>query len=169
MRVLEKFSGHPHIINLIEQGRASFLDSENNEWGQFYLLFEYPRAGHLIGMLMEMDPLGEDAGRFFINQLIKALETMHSCDIAHRDLKPENIMLDQMLNLKLIDFGLTNSADTQDDVKNLSTFAGTPPIPSPRDHLQKSLQRKADRHVLSGRDLIYDSVQVVSFSRGHQI
>ena len=59
-----------------------------------------------------MEPLGEDAGRFFIKQLIKALETMHDQDIAHRDLKPENIMLDQMLNLKLIDFGLTNSADT---------------------------------------------------------
>jgi hypothetical protein len=32
----------------------------------------------LIGMLMEMEPLGEDAGRFFITQLVKALETMHS-------------------------------------------------------------------------------------------
>lgn len=60
-------------------------------------------------MLMEMEPLGEAAGRFFINQLINALDTMHRNNIAHRDLKPENIMLDQLLNLKLIDFGLTNS------------------------------------------------------------
>jgi serine/threonine protein kinase len=93
-------------------------------------------------MLMEMDPLGEDAGRFFINQLIKALETMHSCDIAHRDLKPENIMLDQMLNLKLIDFGLTNSADTQDDVKNLSTFAGTPQYQAPEIISKKAYNGK---------------------------
>ena len=51
-------------------------------------------AGHLIGMLMDMQPLGENAGRFFMKQLIKALKDMHAKDIAHRDLKPENIMLD---------------------------------------------------------------------------
>ena len=66
MEVLKKLKGHPHIINLVDEGRASFIDVEGSEWGQHYLIFEYPRAGHLIGMLMDMDPLGEDAGRFFL-------------------------------------------------------------------------------------------------------
>ena len=94
VEVLKQFKDHKHIINLVEQGKASFLDSDGQEWGQFYLIFEYPMAGHLIGMLMDMQPLGENAGRFFMKQLIKALKDMHSKGIAHRDLKPENVMLD---------------------------------------------------------------------------
>ena len=64
--VLKKLTGHANIINLMEEGQASFRDVNGEEWGQNYLMFEYPRAGHLIGMLMDMDPLGDDAGRFFI-------------------------------------------------------------------------------------------------------
>lgn len=72
------------------------------------MVFEYPRGGHLIGMLMDMDNLGENAGRFFLRQLVIAVNDMHLKGIAHRDLKPENIMLDELLNIKLIDFGLAN-------------------------------------------------------------
>jgi len=58
------------------------------------MVFEYPRGGHLIGMLMDMDQLGEPAGRFFLKQVISAIKDLHGKGIAHRDLKPENIMLD---------------------------------------------------------------------------
>jgi carbon catabolite-derepressing protein kinase len=57
---------------------------------------------------------------------------MHAKGIAHRDLKPENIMLDSQLNLKLIDFGLTNRInDEEQDIHLLSTFAGTPQFQAP--------------------------------------
>ena len=57
---------------------------------------------------------------------------MHAKGIAHRDLKPENIMLDSQLNLKLIDFGLTNRMnDEEQDIHLLSTFAGTPQFQAP--------------------------------------
>jgi serine/threonine protein kinase len=58
------------------------------------MIFEYPRGGHLIGMLMDMEPMGENAGRFFVRQLVTAVQDMHKQGVAHRDLKPENIMLD---------------------------------------------------------------------------
>lgn len=117
---------------MFESGRASFLDTDGTEWGQFYMIFEYPRGGHLIGMLMDMDHLGENAGRFFMKQLVIAVSEMHLKGIAHRDLKPENIMLDQMLNVKLIDFGLANRLnDLESDIGNLSTHAGTPQFQAP--------------------------------------
>jgi carbon catabolite-derepressing protein kinase len=127
IKVLSLMRGHPNIIELKEQGRASFLDTAGDEWGQNYLIFEYPRGGHLIGMLMDMDPLGIDAARFLIKQLILAVEALHNKNICHRDLKPENVMMDSLLNLKLIDFGLSNNlSKSLPSLEGLTTFAGTP-------------------------------------------
>ena len=53
----------------------------------------------------------------------------HQHKIAHRDLKPENLLLDENhLNLKLIDFGLSNSMK---DSLSLKTACGSPNYAAP--------------------------------------
>jgi serine/threonine protein kinase len=39
--------------------------------------------------------------------LASVLEYLHSFRFIHRDIKPSNIMLDEMLNIKLLDFGIS--------------------------------------------------------------
>ena len=46
----------------------------------------------------------------------------------HRDLKPENLMLDHSGNLKLVDFGLSN---TYDQGVTLKTACGSPCYAAP--------------------------------------
>ena len=42
-----------------------------------------------------MGAMGENAGRFFITQLLDALEYMHNKRVVHRDVKLENILVDE--------------------------------------------------------------------------
>lgn len=46
----------------------------------------------------------------------------------HRDVKPENLLLDESLNLKMVDFGLSNTF--QGDEK-LTTACGSPCYAAP--------------------------------------
>lgn len=49
----------------------------------------------------------KDAKKFFA-QIVNAVGYMHSMRACHRDLKASNMLLDENLNIKIIDFGLSN-------------------------------------------------------------
>lgn len=53
---------------------------------------------------------------------------MHSLGIIHRDLKPENLLLDDAKNMKLVDFGLSN---TYIEGEMLKTPCGSPCYAAP--------------------------------------
>jgi len=67
---------------------------------------EYLVGGDLMTLLIKKDILTEHEARFYISQLVVAVETVHKMDYIHRDLKPDNILVDQNGNIKLSDFGL---------------------------------------------------------------
>lgn len=51
--------------------------------------------------------LDEWIAKFYMAELILAIEYLHSQNIIHRDLKPDNILLDNKGHIKLADFGLS--------------------------------------------------------------
>lgn len=64
-------------------------------------------------------------------QVAYALQHLHSLRIIHRDVKPENILITEGGEVKLIDFGIAQLQDEQDQFALPSYFIGTPNYMSP--------------------------------------
>ncbi|WWC71066.1 uncharacterized protein I206_105019 [Kwoniella pini CBS 10737] len=88
-----------------------------------YFVTDYKCGGELFWHLQKEGRFSEDRARFYIAELILALEHLHKYDIVYRDLKPENILLDATGHVALCDFGLSKP-DLSDD-KLTNTFCGT--------------------------------------------
>ena len=72
-------------------------------------VMEYMIGGDFGDILYNYCALDESVARFYIAEIVLALEYLHSIGIAHRDLKPDNILLDKNGHAKLTDFGLSES------------------------------------------------------------
>ena len=79
-------------------------------------------------LLMRKDILSEEDSRFYISEVILAIESVHKHDYIHRDLKPDNILLDQAGNAHVADFGLALKVDFSN---KQTEFTGTPSYMSP--------------------------------------
>ena len=74
--------------------------------------------------------------RFYMAQLILAIEYLHKENVIYRDLKPENILVDLDGNIKLADFGLSKEGIGDDD--KTRSFCGSPAYLSPEVVSNKS-------------------------------
>ncbi|KAM5473496.1 Serine/threonine-protein kinase [Microsporum audouinii] len=88
-----------------------------------YLVTDYMSGGELFWHLQKEGRFLEARAKFYIAELILALQHLHDHDIVYRDLKPENILLDANGHIALCDFGLSKANLTKDDTTN--TFCGT--------------------------------------------
>ena len=105
--------------------------------GKECLVMELLSGGEMFDLILEHGRLEESVARFYFQQLLDAVEHMHSLGYAHRDIKLENIVLDRDQNLKLIDLAFASQCNCKTrDVKPLRR--GTPGYLSP-EMLQKSI------------------------------
>jgi len=89
---------------------------------------EYAPGGELFDYIVANTRLEEQEACKYMQQIISGVEYIHQLKIVHRDLKPENLLLDYNKNLKIVDFGLSN---TYSDGELLKTACGSPCYAAP--------------------------------------
>ncbi|ORZ31791.1 kinase-like domain-containing protein [Catenaria anguillulae PL171] len=119
-----RFLRHPHIIKLYE-----VLHTPQD----LVMVMEYA-GDELFHYISDRGRMAEHEARRFLQQLVSAVEYCHRHRIVHRDLKPENLLLDSQKNLKVADFGLSNSLRDGDFLK---TSCGSPNYAAPEVILGK--------------------------------
>uniref|UniRef100_A0A6N2L974 ADP,ATP carrier protein n=1 Tax=Salix viminalis TaxID=40686 RepID=A0A6N2L974_SALVM len=112
---------HPNVLQLYE-----VMATKN----KIYFVIEYAKGGELFNKVAK-GRLKEDVARMYFQQLIRAIDFCHSRGVSHRDLKPENLLLDENGGLKVSDFGLSATAESNRQDGFLHTTCGTPAYVAP--------------------------------------
>jgi serine/threonine protein kinase len=119
-----KLIRHPNIIQMYEVRCMKIIETPK----QLYLIMEFASGGELFDYIVANTRVKEREACRFFQQIIAGIEYIHKLGIVHRDLKPENLLLDVNKNIKIVDFGLSNTY-TQSEL--LKTACGSPCYAAP--------------------------------------
>ncbi|CAI4216343.1 unnamed protein product [Parascedosporium putredinis] len=102
------------------------------------VIVQKKEVAHTVGErnILKEGRFDEKRAKFYIAELILAIQHLHQNDIVYRDLKPENILLDANGHIALCDFGLSKANLTKNDTTN--TFCGTTEYLAPEVLLDES-------------------------------
>uniref|UniRef100_A0A1A8PX82 Serine/threonine-protein kinase MRCK alpha n=7 Tax=Nothobranchius TaxID=28779 RepID=A0A1A8PX82_9TELE len=104
----------------------AFQDDNN-----LYLVMDYYVGGDLLTLLSKFeDRLPEDMARFYLAEMVLAIDSVHQLHYVHRDIKPDNILLDMNGHIRLADFGSCLKL-MEDGTVQSSVAVGTPDYISP--------------------------------------
>ncbi|CAD8043577.1 unnamed protein product [Paramecium primaurelia] len=125
---VERVSREIHILKLIRHRHVIQLYDIIETKKHIFLLMEFCGNGELFDYIVKNEKLDEiEACRIF-QELISGIEYIHKLNIVHRDLKPENLLLDHQNQIKIVDFGLSN---TYKQGELLKTACGSPCYAAP--------------------------------------
>ena len=79
-----------------------------------YIIMELADNGEFFDYLDISGPVSEKIARYYFRNLISALEYLHSNGISHRDIKLQNLLLTQDFNIKIADFGLASTPQSEE-------------------------------------------------------
>jgi len=97
IKILQNLAGGPNIVHLLDVVIEPLTETP-------CLIQEYVDN---VDFKVLYPTLSDHDVRYYIYQLLRALDYCHSCGIMHRDVKPHNVMIDhKRRTLRLIDWGL---------------------------------------------------------------
>lgn len=110
-----------NIVNILDVGTQDDID---------YLVMEYVNGKTLKDLIKFKGKLSYTTAINIALQIAKALDCAHRNNIIHRDIKPQNILVTESGEIKVTDFGIAKSVDSQ-TITNTTSVIGSAHYLSP--------------------------------------
>lgn len=131
MKIVAKSTAKRHrvlaekdIMTRLDHPRILKLHWAFQTQSELFFVLEVCPCGELFTHMQRK--FTEPEVKFYIAQVVEAIEYLHAQGVLYRDLKPENCLVDCHGNLKLADFGLSKLTQ-----EKTYSFCGSPEYLSP--------------------------------------
>lgn len=141
---VERFRREGRLASTIAHPRCVFVLGADEYQGRPYIVMEL-MPGETLQTLIERDgplPVEEAVGK--VLDVIEGLREAHLQGVVHRDVKPSNCFLEADGRVKVGDFGLSKSLDSDAGLTRTGSFVGTPLYASPEQIKRDAVDARTD-------------------------
>jgi len=169
---LQRFQREDKLLQMLSSPQAVKVFDYGEDEGLNFIALEYVQGKTLTSILEEEGPLGVNRALDITKQMALCLVDAHAKSVVHRDLRPANIMVTAEGTVKVMDFGIAQTADLSR--LTATGVLGSPHYLSPEQASGEAVDSRSDIYslgvtlfvMLSGRKP-YDADSAVDIVLAH--
>jgi serine/threonine protein kinase len=124
---------HPNIVTVFDLGRDA---------GRDFIVMEFVEGEELKEVIARGHAFSQEEAVYVLMEVLKALEVAHRQEVVHRDIKPGNIILLVGGGVKVADFGVARTDES--DLTMTGHLIGTPVYMCPEGLQGEPVDHRAD-------------------------
>ncbi len=141
---VERFRQEGRLASALAHPRCVFVLAADEFFGRPYIVMELMPGQTLQTLVEASGPLPVVEAIAKMLDVIEGLQEAHHQGIVHRDVKPSNCFLEADGRVKVGDFGLSKSLDSDAGLTRTGSFIGTPLYASPEQIKRDVVDARTD-------------------------
>ena len=153
-KAAERFHRESQIAASISNPRSTFVYASGEYEGRRFIVMELMPGETLKDLVKKNGKLPVGRAVDLILDVITGIQSAHRRGIVHRDIKPSNCFIDHDGRIKIGDYGLSKSYDTDVQLTKTGTFMGTLQFAAPEQVKGAKVDERTDIYAI-GATLYY--------------